>query len=1532
MTLMGCLNDDTFGPVVQGCRDDFDFTQKFERILFTAVPASAFILVAIVRVSHLAQKPRLVLATPFQLVKILTIIIYAASQLSLLVLLSIVDAAAVRSFSIAGIALAFTASLLMIAVSFLEHARSHRTSALLNIYLLFTLLFDIVQARTLWLVINSRSQAIFTYLFTASIAIKLIVLVLETHSKARWIIWDEKEHSPEETSGIYTLSVYYWLKQLFLRGYKSILRFDDLYGLDSAMSAETTASKLIEKLNDQKHHGQKPSLLKALFRAFSWPFLLPVFPQIALIAFQYSQSFFLEALIEYLERPDHESSKNMGYGLIVACALIYLGMTVSTSFYAYHSQRAASMARGSLCAVIYKKTTEITTATATDTASVTLMSTDVQHVETGIRLMHFMWSSLIQVGLGCWLLYTKLGVSFVAPIVIMCLCSGILLWVMTFVQSRQSVWMGKIESRVGLTANVISNMKYFKMLGISDHVADLIQDLREEEIRAGTKFRILLLAAFGLGYIPLSISPAVTFGLTFRNLDASTLFVSLSFMTLLTTPLLQLFQDLPQCLAALTSLHRIEAYLAKQPWEDFRHRDAPGASEGQVIDDHKSWTSETALVELHRPDLTHAARHQAGVLPSSQEPAFEIENGSFGWDESKMVLKDIDIAFPSGKMSIIVGPIASGKSTLCKVLLGEVPIACGSTKIKFPNSPIGYCAQTPFLLDATIMENIISYSRFDQKKYDAIITATMLSVDVANLPSGHHTKIGSNGILLSGGQKQRVSLARALYLESEVLIFDDVFSGLDAPTETEVFKRVFGPDGIIQQRRATSILFTHSVRHLPFADYVVVLGSDGGVVEQGPFDTLANNGKYVSSLGVTTTTPDTNRVSKAEDIPKVSIQRKTLLEMNNANQYRQTGDWSIYAHNLCRDSVFGGALNLNFLIPEELPEVSIQHKAPLEMNDADQSRQAGDWSIYIHYLRNVATRSVAACIILCIVSGTAANFSTVWASFWSENSFDRPTNFYVGLYGSIRALELFSILGAVVGLVHMVSSSGSNLHRQAIITVVRAPLSFFTTTDTGTVTNLFSQDMTLIDGELPLAFINTFLGVVILIGNCFVAAIASPYLAISYPFVAGILYVIQVFYLRTSRQLRLLDLEAKSPLYNHFIDTTRDLATIRAFGWVKDEIDTSNKFLNASQRPAYLLAMIQAWLQTNLTMLVGVIAICLTTLATQLRTSSSFTGASLLTLMSLASTVAAVMQSYTQLETSIGAINRLRTFSQKVKPEDGNDANMPIPELWPTYGSVSLNAVSASYSTKAADADDKSTGKSPQALALNNLSLYIRPGEKVAVCGRTGSGKSSLMLLLLRLLDPLPGSENIEVDGIPIHQVHRSTLRQRFITVPQDSIFLPGVSSIKFNLDTLSSATDEECISVLETVQLSSFVRACGGLHAPMSADSLSAGQQQLFGLGRAVLRRILRDKMGGPRGGILLLDEMNSKLDKDTDRITQEIVREHFADYTVIMVAHRLDIVMNMCDRVFVLDKGTLVEEGSPKMLAATSESRFGELWKEDA
>lgn len=980
--------------------------------------------------------------------------------MSLLVLVSAVDAAAVRNFSIASTGLASTAGLFMIVVSFLEHGRSRRTSSLLNLYLLLTLLFDIVQARTLWLSIHNQLEGIFARIFTTSVCVKLMVLVLEAHSKEKWISWSDTEHSPEGTSGVFSLAVLYWLKQLFLRGFRRILRFDDLYGLDSAMGAEATTVKLVKALSSTSNDQKKTSLFKALFIAFKWNFLMPVYPQIALIGFQFSQSFFLLALIRYVSLGD-DAPKNQGYGLIGACVLVYVGMATSTSYYGYYRERAACMVRACLCTAIYKKTTEVTTTAAANGAPVTLMSNDVQNVELGVQDMHLMWSSLIKVGLGSALLYTEIGVPFVTPIIIIVSCTVLLFGVMTFAQARQAGWMEQIETRVSLTANAISNMKYYKMLGISEVVAKRIHNLRLDEIQAGTKFRHIMLAAFVLSYIPTAASPAITFAFTSKTTDAATLFVSLSFIGLTAAPLSTLFQGMPTIIAAFTSLKRIEAYLAEEPRQDFRLREGEQSAQNRHADNLQ--TSPKGVV----------------VSPSTSlsEPAFTISDGFFGW-EDKTVLKDINVTIPQGQLCMVIGPIASGKTTLCRALLGEIPVTSGMTRIGYPGSSISYCAQSPFLTDATLMENIVGFSQFNQKKYDDIIEATMLNIDVQMLPHGHSTKIGSNGIILSGGQKQRVSLARALYAESDFMIFDDILSGLDATTESEIFSLVFGSHGILRKRGATAILCTHSVRHIPKADHIIVLGTDGTIIEQGPFHILADSGKYVSDLGL------------LADVAAVEVETEHA-------------------------SAAAG------------PQTTVIAKDDTD----DQSRPAGDWSIYMHYFRNIKKVSSISFGLLCAVAGGSTNFSTVWVSYWSENTFHHSRSFYVGVYGLIGAVQVVSTaIGAKIGMIDIVASSAKNLHKTAITTVVKAPLTFFTSTDTGTITNLFSQDTMLVDGELPLAFINTGASLVNLFGNFFVVAIASPYLLISYPFILALLYGFQMFYLRTSRQLRLLDLEAKSPL------------------------------------------------------------------------------------------------------------------------------------------------------------------------------------------------------------------------------------------------------------------------------------------------------------------------------------------------------------------------------------------------------------------
>lgn len=239
------------------------------------------------------------------------------------------------------------------------------------------------------------------------------------------------------------------------------------------------------------------------------------------------------------------------------------------------------------------------------------------------------------------------------------------------------------------------------------------------------------------------------------------------------------------------------------------------------------------------------------------------------------------------------------------------------------------------------------------------------------------------------------------------------------------------------------------------------------------------------------------------------------------------------------------------------------------------------------------------------------------------------------------------------------------------------------------------------------------------------------------------------------------------------------------------------------------------------------------------------------------------------------------------------------------------------------------------------------------------SGKSSLVLLLLRLLDPVQSSSfTLAIDGLPLREVHRATLRQRLIAVPQDAVFLPDGTSFMRNLDPGDTATEAECKSALEAVNMWEFVSSRGGLSGGLAIDSLSQGQKQLFSLSRAILRRRIRTRqiigevgesyldpsrtkgsnnrshltienelVGGSGRGVLILDEYSSSLDRDTDRSMQQIIHKEFEGYTIIMVTHRLEMVMDF-DKVVVLDAGKVAENGVPRKLVKQKGSRFRDLW----
>ncbi|KAG6994077.1 hypothetical protein G7Y79_00047g083030 [Physcia stellaris] len=375
-----------------------------------------------------------------------------------------------------------------------------------------------------------------------------------------------------------------------------------------------------------------------------------------------------------------------------------------------------------------------------------------------------------------------------------------------------------------------------------------------------------------------------------------------------------------------------------------------------------------------------------------------------------------------------------------------------------------------------------------------------------------------------------------------------------------------------------------------------------------------------------------------------------------------------------------------------------------------------------------------------------------------------------------------------------------------------------------------------------------------------------------------------------------MDIEEKSPLYTHFLETLEGLVTIRAFKWQDAWNGLNSSLLDRSQRPYYLLHSIQRWLNLVLDLIVVAVATLIVVLVTQLPhySGGGALGVALISVISMNTSLAYLIDAWTQLETSLGAIARIKTFESTVSSENTGGGNSLPPPGWPNLTSVRLSNVSASYSPAATP-------------ILKNVTMSINSGQKVAIVGRSGSGKSTLLLVLLRLLDLSSGS--ITIGDIDTTTLTREFIRAAILTIPQEPLLLKG--TVRFNLTLNTTASDAAITHTLQKVGLWALISARGGLDASIDACPMSQGQQQLFSFARVLLRRGSSNRAPG----IVLLDEFAASVDPDTETMLMRLLWEEFADCTVVAVTHRLQSVREF-DTVGFVDEGRLVEFESPQVL----------------
>ncbi|PSR91458.1 ABC transporter C family member 10 like [Actinidia chinensis var. chinensis] len=860
---------------------------------------------------------------------------------------------------------------------------------------------------------------------------------------------------------------------------------------------------------------------------------------------------------------------------------------------------------------------------------------------------------------------------------------------------------------------------------------------------------------------------------------------------------------------------------------------------------------------LEAPELQNGHIKQKCETKGLEHSIF-INSTRICWDASslKPTLTNINLVVKPGEKIAVCGEVGSGKSTLIATILGEVQVY----------GKIAYVSQVAWIQTGTIQENILFGSNMDQHRYRETLEKCSLIKDLEMLPFGDDTVIGERGVNLSGGQKQRVQLARALYQDADVYLLDDPFSAVDAHTATNLFNEYVM--GALAGK--TVLLVTHQVDFLPAFDTILLM-SEGKIMEAATYYQLLNSSQQFQNL-----------VNAHKDTAGSEMQTEY------ASQRPKTSKEEIQK-----------------LYTEE------QIQAPLgDQLVKKEERETGDTGLqpYIQYLNQSKGFLYLSLSVVSHIMYIIGQFcQSLWlAADVQDSSVSRLE--LVLVYTLIGCGVSVFLLGRSYFIVALGLKTSHSIFSKLMTSLFRAPMSFYDSTPLGRILSRVSSDLSVVDIDLAFKFtvcigttMNTYFSFGIL------AILTWPILFVIIPMVF-VTILLQRFYFASAKELMRIDGTTRSSVASHLAESIAGVVTIRAFG-EEDRFFLENlQLIDANASPLFHNFSASEWLIQRLEVLCAIVLSC-SALAMTLyplgASKSGYIGMALSYGLSLNIFLVLSVQTQCQLSNLIISVERLEQYmhipSEAPEIVEGNRPALN----WPDVGKVEIHDLKVRYRPNAP-------------MVLRGISCTFEGGHKIGIVGRTGSGKTTLISALFRLVEPEEGM--VIIDGLNISTIGLHDLRSHFGVIPQEPTLFSG--SVRYNLDPLSEHTDQEIWEVLEKCQLREAVEEKEeGLYSLVVQDgsNWSMGQRQLFCLGRALLRR----------RKILVLDEATASIDNTTDSIIQKAIRREFADCTVITVAHRIPTVMD-CTMVLSISDGELVEYDEPMKLMSKEGSLFGQLVKE--
>ncbi|KNC52272.1 uncharacterized protein AMSG_01099 [Thecamonas trahens ATCC 50062] len=1343
---------------------------------------------------------------------------------------------------------------------------------------------------------------------------------------------------PEDTASLPSRLGFSWISPLLKLGSRQPLEHTDLPPLpeisqakgvtaqfEALWAAEEARVATIAAEAGPDAPPKRPSLRRTLVAMAGTPAIVMVLVMVILSAgAPFAGPLLLRAIIRFLASKDEP----MVNGIIYACLLAvvpWIGTILGTTT----DRILVRLGMASLAATnnaVFRKALRMSNGARQGTSTgeiVQLMSTDAMRMFTFTNVIKEVISTPLQIIVALALLWDQLGPSVLAGIAVILIFLPFNAKIGGALSKLQVSKMQIADERVKLMNEILTGIRVIKFNSYEEPFMARIRATRETElniIRRIANYTAALMFGIILSPTLIFLAAIVVYAATTDALTVERVFVSMALFNLLRMPLTNAPMMAIQIVLARTSTARLERFLTKREVANTRipytpGLDADGITEedlvffangnpdpstrarprkprfaarkpilARIVDGTFAWAPELTAVEAAEAaaEAAKAAKASAKALTEAEPAAAPASDGSgkaaphvTASGPTLPALRNINFELPRGSLVMIVGPVGSGKSSLVAALLGEIHIVSGAVCVA---DSIALVPQTAWIMNDTLRNNVLFGANYDEARYQAALTAASLTHDLTVLPAGDETEIGERGINLSGGQKQRVSIARAVYTDAEIYIMDDPLSAVDAEVGKNIFDKCI--NGVLRSK--TRVLTTNHLQHLAAADYVISLGSDGTIAEEGTLDELlaadgAFAAMYIEHMGsVDASGSDADLVATNAKATSASLDRR------QQSSALISGSSLLSSHSKVEE------------VPPPNPQPAAGGDGKLTIAE-ERDTGAVPLSVYLKYLATMGT--ILFFVVYMLLHAVAQAFTTgtdLWLSYWSSGYLEKKTGksfkleFYLGILVLFAILNTLFVFAREVWWVRGTVSAAREMHERVL-----------------------RSDLDTIDTQLP-AQLNTYMLVIFLLSGMLVAICVIRWYFIFFLIpIAVVYYFIQRYYRYSSLELRRLASISRSPVYQQFSETLAGVDSVRAYSREAQLAVENCARLDYNHQAMLYQHVAGLWLRIRMVTL-GQLLVLAAGLSIVLSRDDIHSGkldpglAAMAVSYSLSVTgfMQFVVQLGTFVEQLMNSVERISAYSELPSEAPAHIPENAPPPSWPSSGEIKLSNVSMRY-------------RPGLPLVLKKLSATIRGGEKIGVVGRSGSGKSSLMSVLFRLVEIENDGGKLVIDGVDVTAIGLADLRSSLAIIPQDPVLFAG--TVRDNVDPFAQFTDAEVWSALELALLKPTVESYD-LHlahpVTEAGSNFSVGEKQLICLARALLRK--------PK--ILVLDEATASVDFDTDAAIQTTVRTAFASCTILAIAHRIGTVVDS-DRVMVLDDGELVEFDTPAALLDNPSGFFTSL-----